>query len=112
MVLADVELLAEEVGVLDLDQRLYVLVAQVDQVDRVLVARHDVRQLREVFGEERLQVGCVRVVARILDLLRFILGVSVHDKHTTLVPNAAQEGTAGQQTNLCHILASKDLVVA
>ena len=112
LVLADVELLAEEVRVLDLDQRLDVFVAQVDQVDRVLVASHDVGQLGEVFGEEWLQVSSVRVVARIFDLLRFILGVTVHDKNTALVPNAAQKGTARQQANLCHILAREDLVVA
>ena len=111
-VLPHVELLAEQVRVLDLNQGLNVPVAQINQIDRVLVARHNVRQLVEGLREERFQVSCVRVVPRVLDFLWSRLWRAVDDEDARLVPDAAEELAAGQQGHLRDILAGEDLVVS
>ena len=55
-------------------------IAQINQVDAVLVARHDVWQLMEVFWEQWLQICGVRVVPWVLYLRRAGLGRPIYDK--------------------------------
>ena len=106
-----IKLLAEKVRVLNFDQWLHVPVPQVDQADRVLISRHNVGQLGEGVWEERLQIGCVGVVAWVLNLHWFTLRDSVDNEDARLVPNTAEEVALGQERDLSHILATEDLVV-
>lgn len=82
------------------------LVAEINEVDGVLVSRHNIRHIFKFFREERFQVCCVGVVARVINFLRFDLGVSVYDEDTCLVPDGTQVGfCADNWANLSDILA-------
>lgn len=87
-------------------------VSQVDQVDWILVPGHHIGQIREVLREQRLQVCCMRVVSRVLDLCRLWLRRSVDYKDTRLIPNAAKERSSWQQWNLSYIFAWEDFVLS
>ena len=94
--LSHIELLAEEVWVLDLYEWLNVSVTKVNQVNWVFVACDYVRQLSELFREEWLEVGGMRIVPRIFDLLRFGLRGAINHENTGLVPYAYKESPLWQ----------------
>jgi len=89
-----------------------VSVAEVYQVDRVLIPSYHVWQLSEVFWEEWLQIGDVRVIPWVLDLDCLCAGFSTDDEDATLIPNADAIRTLRDVAHLSHVLAFEDRVLA
>ena len=71
-------------------------VTKVNKVNRVFVARNYVRQFSELIGEQWLEIGGMRIISWIFDLLRFGLRGAIDDENTGLVPYADKEGSMRQ----------------
>ena len=90
-------------------------IAQIYHVYSIFVALDNVWQIIEILvREQRLQVCCMGIIARILNFLGFIRLICrpFNYKDTCLIPNTAYEGASGQQTHLCHIFASENFIFA
>ena len=108
--LTDANLLAEKLCISYLNKRLNVSVPQVDQVDCVLVARNDVRELLKLARtyEQGLEVSGVRVNAGVFDvhwLQRFSMSARrpIDQKNTGLIPNCAKETTFSDRADLSYV---------